>query len=62
MQAGTRRTLEFDRIIVAVGRLTQTGLGREAIAQVVPRPDPAAVGRRDARHATGARQWRSMKS
>nr|MBA3948601.1 endonuclease MutS2 [Acidobacteriota bacterium] len=43
MQAGTRRTLEFDRIILAVGRLTQTGLGRDVVAQVVPRPDPAEV-------------------
>ena len=43
MQAGTRRTLEFDRIMLAVGRLAQTRLGREAVARVVPRPDPAEV-------------------
>ncbi|MEX2271679.1 MAG: Smr/MutS family protein [Vicinamibacterales bacterium] len=45
MQSGTRRTLEFDRIVTALGRLTQTPLGREAIAQVVPRTDPAEVRR-----------------
>ena len=43
MQAGTRRTLEFDRIMLALGRLTQTPLGREAVATVVPQTDPAEV-------------------
>ena len=43
MQAGTRRTLEFDRILLALARLTQTRLGREAIATVVPQTDPAEV-------------------
>ncbi|HUF22544.1 MAG TPA: hypothetical protein VMN81_00330, partial [Vicinamibacterales bacterium] len=46
MQAGTRRTLEFDRIVAALGRLTQTSLGRESIAQLVPQTDPAEVKRR----------------
>src|SRR5688500_6140366 len=45
MQAGTRRTLEFDRIVLAVARLTQTRLGRETVAQLVPQRDPAAVRR-----------------
>ena len=45
MQAGTRRTLEFDRIVLAVARLTQTRLGRERVAQLVPQRDPAAVRR-----------------
>lgn len=43
MQAGTRRTLEFDRIIAVLGRLTQTPLGRESIAQLVPQTDPSEV-------------------
>ena len=46
MQSGTRRTLEFDRIVAALGRLTQTPLGRESIAQLVPQTDPAEVRRR----------------
>ena len=46
MQPGTRRTLEFDRIVLAVARLAQTGLGRDRIAQLVPQTDPAAVRRR----------------
>jgi DNA mismatch repair protein MutS2 len=45
MQSGTRRTLEFDRIVAALGRLTQTPLGREEVAQVVPMTDPAQVVR-----------------
>src|SRR5688500_7968232 len=43
MQSGTRRTLEFDRIVSALDRLAQTPLGRDAIAQVVPQTDPAEV-------------------
>lgn len=43
MQSGTRRTLEFDRILSALTRLTQTPLGRDAVAQVVPRTAPAEV-------------------
>jgi len=46
MQAGTRRTLEFDRIVAALGRLTQTSLGRESVAQLVPQTEPAEVKRR----------------
>jgi len=54
MQAGTRRTLEFDRIVSALGRLTQTPLGRESIAQLVPRTDPPEV-------KTGLRRTSEMR-
>ena len=43
MKSATRRTLEFDRIVAALGRLAQTPLGREAIAQVVPQTRPEHV-------------------
>ena len=33
MQSGTRRTLEFDRIALALGRLTQTTLGLDKVAE-----------------------------